>query len=127
MMQRDPVPQTNEQTYRMVYHDEAIGTSRLEGRDVDMAVAFGTFEPVPAYEVVRGIFLLFTDAHDEQGHLADKAKLARYYQTRDALRLTLETSQGRTISTNWIHIADWGDLGCEISVQITDPAFWAIQ
>ena len=115
---------TGGHTYQVIYGGHAIGTSRLEQRYVDVAIAAGDFVPLPAYEAVRGIFLLFTEAHDDHGHLMDEAKLARYYQARDALQLTLETAQGQTIPTHWIHIVDWGDLGREIEVQITDAAFW---
>jgi hypothetical protein len=89
-----------------------------------VAIASGDFEPLPAYAAVRGIFLLFTEAHDDHGHLMDEAKLARYYEARDALHLTLETARGTMIPTQWIHIVDWGDLGREIDVHITDAAFW---
>jgi hypothetical protein len=59
-----------------------------------------------------------------------QAKLTAYYQARDALNLTLVTTDGHFVSTSWIHIVDWGELGrevgepLEVHVQIDDETFW---
>jgi hypothetical protein len=104
--------------YRVMRQGQTIGTSRLEKADLGMGVAFGEFEPLPAYESVRAIFHLFADA---QG---DAAMLRRYYEERDSLNLTLEDEQGHQFVTNWIHIYDFEDLDRELEVQTADPAFW---
>ncbi|HEU0027338.1 MAG TPA: hypothetical protein VFQ25_09500 [Ktedonobacterales bacterium] len=83
-----------------------------------MAIAFGAFEPLPAYESVRTIFHLFMDAK------GDREMLRRYSQERDVLTLSLQTEQGQAFTTNWVHIYDYDDLGRELEVQTADPAFW---
>jgi hypothetical protein len=116
-----------ETIYHVMYRGQLIGSSHLEGRDAGMAVAFGTFEPLPAYEAVRPIFQLFTEAlgAGAQGaHAVDEVKLAKYSQARDALHLTLQTAEGRVVPTSAIHIVDWGDLGREVEVHISDATFW---
>jgi len=51
--------------YYVMWRGEPIGRSKLERRDRAMAIAFGDFEPLPTYESVREIFLLFIEAHEE--------------------------------------------------------------
>jgi hypothetical protein len=114
-------------TFEVMYHGQPIGRSRLEGHDAAMGVAFGAFEPSPAYQAVRSLFLLFTAAAEarRRGETAlAEEQLAAYYQARDALQLTLQTVAGQVVPTRVIHIADWGDLGREVEVHISDPAFW---
>jgi hypothetical protein len=116
--------------YSVMYRGEPIGRSKLKGRDRGMVVAHGDFEPLPTYDAVHSVFLLFIQAVDEgsgraqgaQG--ADEQKLARRYQERDALQLTLQDADGRVIQTSWIHIDDYGDLGREVSAQISDARCW---
>jgi hypothetical protein len=114
-------------TFEVMYQGQPIGTSRLEGHDAAMGVAFGAFEPLPAYQAVRPLFLLFTEAEEArrrgEAALAEE-QLAAYYQARDALQLTLQTAEGHVVPASAIHIADWGDLGREVEVHISDPVFW---
>ena len=104
--------------YKVMYQGQAIGTSRLEKADRGMGVAFGAFEPLPAYESVRAVFHLFTDAE------GDREMLRHYSQERDALNLSLQTEKGQAFATNWIHVYHYDDLGRELEVQTADPAFW---
>jgi hypothetical protein len=113
-----------ERTYYVMYHRQPLGSSHLEGCDASMGVAFGTFKPMVAYASVREVFLLFTQAMDDQGRPRDQVLLTRYYQARDDLQLTLETAQGQVIPASVIHIVDWGDLGCELEVHISDATFF---
>jgi hypothetical protein len=121
------MPVCVEPFYYVMYRGQPIGSSRLEGSDPAMGVAFGSFEPLPAYEAVRTIFQLFTEAEDARmrGDTAlGKENLAAYNQASDALQLTLQTADGHVIPTSWIHIVDWADLGREVEVQISDTGFW---
>ncbi len=114
--------------YYMMCRGEPIGRSKLEKRDRAMAVAFGDFEPLPAYDSVRYVFQLFIQAiPDNSRHEqhTDEQKLAQYYQARDALQLSLQDADGRFIPTSFIHIVDFDDLGREVESQITDTEFWA--
>jgi len=113
--------------FRVMYNGEPVGTSSLEFRDAAMAVAFGTFHPLPSYESIRSVFLLFTDAQPESGRVADQQKLSRYYAERDALNLSLETEDGQRVETGYIHIVDWGpehDADLEVEVQVIAETFW---
>ncbi len=115
-----------ETTYEVMYRGQPIGRSRLEGRDSAMGVAFGAFEPLPAYQAVQSLFLLFTEAHEARTRgetMLAEERLAAYYRGRDALQLTLQTAGGQVVPTSVIHIVDWGELGRDIEVQISDSAF----
>jgi hypothetical protein len=52
--------------YYVMYRGEPIGRSKLEKRNRGMSVAFGDFEPLPAYNAVRQVFQLFNQAIPEQ-------------------------------------------------------------
>jgi hypothetical protein len=114
--------------YEVLYHGQLIGRSRLEEHDASMGVAFGAFDPLPAYLEVQPICLLFAEA--EEARMRGEAALAAeqlttYYQARDALRLTLQTTEGRIIPTSAIHIVDFGEeVGRQVEVHISDPTFW---
>jgi hypothetical protein len=113
--------------YFVMYRGEPIGRSKLERRHRGMAVAFGDFEPLPTYDAVQSVFQLFIQAVDKssgRAQGADEQMLARYYQERDALQLTLQDADGHLIQTSWIHVDDYGDLGREMSAQIPDARFW---
>lgn len=114
-------------TYQVIYRGQPIGRSRLEWHDAAMGVAFGAFEPLPAYQALRPLFLLFTEAEEARGRgetaLAQR-QLATYYQARDALQLTLQTAEGDVVPTSTIHIVDWSSLGYEVEVHISDPTYW---
>jgi hypothetical protein len=99
---------------------EAIGHSDLSGQDEAMGVAFGDFEPLPAYEAVRPIFLLYVEAVDGHGLSVDEEKRARYFRERDALHLTLRDARGHIIPTDWIHIVDYGQEGRELEVKLSE-------
>ena len=113
--------------FRIVARGQLIGTSELEWRDGDMAVASGIFIPAADYDAVRNVFLLFTQASGNTRAKASQEALAAYYQARDALDLTLETSDHTPLETTWIHIVDWGgsvSAEIEIQAQIVDVSFW---
>ena len=113
--------------FRIVARGQLIGTSELEWRDGDMAVASGIFIPAADYDAVRNVFLLFTQASGNTLAEASQEALAAYYQARDALELKLEASDHTPLETTWIHIVDWGSSASgeiEIQAQITDMSFW---
>jgi hypothetical protein len=114
--------------YRVVYRGQTIGRSRLERRDSAMGVAFGQFYPLPGYESVRWVFVLFTQAQDASGRIADADALARYYEARDALSLALQTPDGHAIAMEALHIVDWGDTDADVPLEMVvvtaDPVFW---
>lgn len=106
--------------YRVMYAGQPLGVTRLEGRDPEKSMAYGTFLPLQAYERVRPIFRLFVQALRGNGRTPDDALLAQYYRTRDALHLTLQDDHGATIPTVAIQILDlrelWESEGCAIEV-----------
>jgi hypothetical protein len=113
-----------------MYRGDPIGASQLEGRDPSMGVAFGDFEPLPAYESVREVFLLFTEAQEESANRkqpVDEEKLARYSKALETLQRTLQDADGRIIPKTWLYVSDYGDLGRELTVQTSDAAFWGEQ
>jgi hypothetical protein len=114
-------------TFEVMYQGQPIGTSRLEWYEAAMGVAFGAFEPLPAYHAVMPLFLLFTEVDEARRHgetALVEDQLTTYYDARGALQLTLQTAEGHVVPTSAIHIADWGDLGREVEVHISDPVFW---
>lgn len=113
--------------YTISYIDRSIGTSQLEFRDSAMAVAFGKFDPLPSYNVVRPVILLFTNALSAKNQAISADKVSQYYVARDALELTLEDEDGRQVATGHIHIVDWGlasETDLQIEVHVKDPQFW---
>jgi hypothetical protein len=109
-------------------HGVVVGWSDLERIEPDLGRARGRFRPGVGYDLVRPIFHLFAEAVPRTENTArDEAKLARYYQSRDALALELVDPAGQRIRTSAIHIADYsgessGD--CELDVLIADPLYW---
>jgi hypothetical protein len=111
-------------SYRIVLATQLLGISELEY--YDQGIAFGTFHPLAPYQAVRSVFLQFTQALPSSGGTPDERKLVEYYAARDRLGLVLETEDGRSLTTNFIHIVDWGEAEqdhMEIEVQVTDPRF----
>lgn len=110
-------------------HGVVVGWSDLERIEPDVGRARGRFRPGVGYELVQPVFRLFAEAvpRSETGH-RDEAKLARYYKSRDALKLELVDATGRLVPTSAIHIADYrsetdeGD--CELDVLIADTEYW---
>ena len=106
----------------------AIGYSDLEDADATLGRARGQFRPGVGYELVQPVFQLFTQAVPSPGaEVADAEKLARYHKSRDALGLSLEDDQGRTVRTTAIHIADYSHLdrgGMQLEALITDAEYW---
>jgi hypothetical protein len=96
-------------SYRIVLGNQPIGTSELEYHDSAQHIAFGTFHPLAPYQAVRSVFLQFTAALPDTGETADEHKLREYYAARDRLGLVLETEDGTPLSTDYIHIVDWGE------------------
>ena len=109
-------------------HGIVVGWSDLERIEPDLGRARGRFRPGIGYELVQPVFRLFAEAVPRSGSVErDEAKLARYYRSRDALKLELVDSAGKLIPTSAIHIADYtaDDSGdCELDVLITDEAYW---
>jgi hypothetical protein len=94
-----------------------------------MRIAFGCFDPLPAYEALRPVFRLFTEAMGETSHQGwDQAKLEAYQQAAATLYLALTWADGRPLATNGIQITGWSSLGwtveCELEAQVLDDAFW---
>jgi len=114
--------------YRVLTNGQLIGTARLEQADASMGVALGRFDPAPAFELVRPVFLMQVEAMSQARESLDQTQLEEYWQAQDALLLTLQTEEGRIVPTSWINITDWSNLGsdepCEITAQIPDAAFW---
>jgi hypothetical protein len=113
-------------SYRIVLGNQPIGTAELEYRDSAQRIAFGTFHPLAPYQEVRPVFLLFTAALPVSGGTPDERQLADYYAARDRLGLVLETEDGIAMTTDYIHIVDWGegeDEPMEVEVQVVDPRF----
>lgn len=113
--------------YRICCDDELIGVSDLESLDPGMGTATGKFTPAPGYERVRNVFRLFAEAHRDTGP-PDPEKLASYYQARDLLALTVETSSGEVVSVDLVHIADFRDSidesACEVEIHVSDASFF---
>jgi len=109
-------------------HGVVVGWSDLEHIEPDLGRAHGRFRPGIGYELVQPVFRLFAEAMpDSERAERDEAKLARYYRSRDALKLELVDAAGKLIPTSAIHIADYssderGD--CELDVLITDAEYW---
>jgi hypothetical protein len=115
-------------TYRIMHHGQLIGTSDLEFRDSGMAVAFGRFRPLPAYDAVRPVLLRFTAAQRDSGQLADDQAIADYYAARDALELGLQTAEGVPVETGHIHNVDWGpgnEDELEVEIHVIDSGLWS--
>jgi hypothetical protein len=91
-------------------HGVTIGHSELEESGPASRQAAGQFRPALGYELVQPIFRLYSEAVPlPGGEPRDEEKLARYYAARDRLGLELVDAGGRTIATNAIHIADYGE------------------
>ncbi len=109
-------------------HGVVVGWSDLERVEPDLGRARGRFRPGIGYELIQPVFRLFAEAIPRSGSAErDEAKLARYYRSRDALKLELVDSAGKLIPTSAIHIADYraDDSGdCELDVLITDAGYW---
>ena len=109
-------------------HGVVVGWSDLEHIDPELGRARGRFRPGIGYELVQPVFRLFAEAVPRTASSErDEAKLARYYRSRDALKLELVDGAGHLIPTSAIHIADYtadesGD--CELDVLITDASYW---
>ena len=89
-----------------------------------MGSATGPFRPGPGYDLVQPVFRLFAEAQgDGSEETADQTKLTRYYAARDRLGLSLHTSAGAFIPTEFIHIVDFtleqgpDALGLQVAVR----------
>jgi hypothetical protein len=123
----DDTPGHSETIYEVMYQGQPIGRSRLEWQDATMGVAFGAFDPLPAYQTVQSVFLLFAEAEESRMRGAStlaQEQLTTYYQALDALRLTLQTGEGRIVPSSAIGIVDFGEVGREVEVHISDSTFW---
>ena len=112
-------------SYRIVLGNQPIGTSELEYHDSAQGIAFGTFHPLAPYQAVQPVFLQFTAALPLSG-APDERQLADYYAARDRLGLILETEDGIALTTDYIHIVDWGEGEAgplEVEVLVVDRRF----
>jgi len=110
-------------------HGVVVGWSDLERIEPDLGRARGRFRPGVGYELVQPVFRLYAEAVPRaESAERDEAKLARYYRSRDALKLELVDPTGRVIPTSAIHIADYrsddDDGDCELDVLIADVEYW---
>jgi hypothetical protein len=103
-----------------------VGWSDLEDADASAGRARGSFRPGAGYDLVQPVFQLYAEAVPVPGaEPVDRAKLARYHKSRDALGLSLEDDNGRVIRTSAIHIEDYGERkGILVDVLITDRQYW---
>lgn len=108
-------------------HGVVVGWSDLERIEPDLGRARGRFRPGIGYELVQPVFRLFAEAVPRDDTRRDEAKLARYYKSRDALKLELVDAAGHVIPTTTIHIVDYSGNGagdCELDVLIADAEYW---
>lgn len=108
-------------------HGVVIGWSELEQIEPELGRAHGRFRPGIGYDLVQPVFRLFAEAVPRADARRDEVKLARYYKSRDALKLELYDPSGRRIPTSTIHIADYSsedDGQCELDVLIADADYW---
>ena len=110
-------------------HGVVVGWSDLERIEPDLGRARGRFRPGVGYELVQPVFRLYAEAVPRaESANRDEAKLARYYRSRDALKLELVDSAGNVIPTSAIHIADYANAedggDCELDVLIADVGYW---
>lgn len=113
--------------YRVFAGPELLGESDLPERDAAMGVAIGKFHPAPRYDTVRPVFLKFADAlPTSSAESADSRALVDYYQCRDALGLSIRTALGEAVTTEWVHIEDFGDIDdLKVSARIDrEDSFW---
>ena len=109
-------------------HSIVVGWSDLEEADPFAGKARGRFRPGVGYDLVQPVFNLYAEAVPAPGaEVRDRDKLDRYLKSRDALGLSLEDDQGRTIPTTAIHIEDYGDArgGIAVEVLIPDREYWS--
>lgn len=102
--------------------EKVIGSSDLAGQDPSMGVALGRFAPGEGYPDVAHVFRTWARATAPQleGRPPDEDLLAAYYRQRDALSLSVRTSSGEVVHTEWIHVTDYsddlGEDGYELSI-----------
>lgn len=97
-----------------------VGRSELEHRDADRRSAFGVFRPGLGYDLVEPIFGLYESA------TTSPEVMARYRKSRDALRLQLIDSSGRSVPVRELHIRPGASPSAPVlEVETDDPAFWA--
>lgn len=96
-----------------------VGRSELETRDAARSLASGIFRPGLGYDLVQPIFELLETAED------NPEALARYRNSRDALRLQLIDSSGRALTVRELHIRRAARASAPIlEVETDDPGFW---
>ena len=112
--------------YALWLDDSLLGSSDLPHLDDGMGVMLGRFFPEPEYGRVEAVFRLFAEAHGETSRdPVDEAKLARFYEQRDSLPLTLRHASGEVIATQAITVLDYrpegGDDCIELEVVLSAP------
>ena len=117
--------------YLIVYNGEPIGTIVSPRADASMGMVHGPFMPLPAYEKVRAVFRLFSEATgmgNGTGYPDDPEKLRRFYAERDALDLSVTTRDGLPIPTAWAHVYDFseerGETGYEGEFNVASAEFF---
>ena len=113
-----------------------IGTADLGNLDPNIDLVTGTFHPFPGYTSVEPMFQEFSSLTlddsaggdvDEQSRI--QARMEDLRQAWKSLDLRLETTNGRTIKTDWIDIKDYaheleGDDTREVMVCIHSFDEW---
>jgi hypothetical protein len=113
--------------YKVYANDRCIGHAIINEIDDGMGVYVGRFEPTPAYDEVRSVFLLYTQSAviRERTGEDDEQLLEQFFKGRDELDLSFRREDGVIIPTSWILILDFVDEiqddELEIHVQITEP------
>lgn len=106
-------------TFTLTMSGVIVGKSELENRDPGRRVASGVFRPGLGYELAQPVFALYESAAN------DAELMARYRQSRDALRLELTDSSGARVNVRELNIrADGGGGSPVLEVEIDDPDFW---
>lgn len=111
--------------YIVIYQGEPIGTITAVGADDGMGMVCGQFRPAPNYEKVRSLFQLISEALENK---TDEAVLARYFQERDTLNLSVVTTDGHEVQTVYVSIIDYslelGDDGYEAEFRVASADFF---
>jgi hypothetical protein len=111
-------------TYELRLADTTLGSSELEHVDAGMGVAHGRFHPTAAYSLVQPVFRMFAEAEGMSSADSSNASLlARFYEARDALRLTIHGPRGLLKSSSLLvrdYSVEAGPDALELEVRVED-------
>jgi hypothetical protein len=88
-----------------------------------MGVAWGTFVPTADFDLVRPVFRLFAEADLLPESAARREALARYYEARDAMSLSLSDPQGSGLRCSELHVHEIGEDGTTERLQLEVHSF----